>query len=297
MRSNMFLIASCLCLIALMLWQPIVAQEPLVLELPYGMDYYNPAHYRQGQYVDVWTRYQFENGNYSQPSNVGRGLSVPEALQVGAAYSGFREASRPMGSETGTHHYGAMFRYSGLSFARLYQFEGRYAYEWILQGGKHRVILGGAASLIIAPYTWDNTYSVTALPDLHVGLTYRYKGFTLDVSLRNVIGDAIADSSTILMRERKGYLGWSYEAWVADKVAFIPHMLMAYGERTSQFELGLMLNIMRYVEVGYTFRAVKVGHIFQLGLPIYKGLRFDAAYEFSQVVSRHNIQLSLTYQW
>ena len=99
------------------------------------------------------------------------------------------------------------------------------------------------------------------------------------------------------MRERKGYLGWSYEAWVADKVAFIPHMLMAYGERTSQFELGLMLNIMRYVEVGYTFRAVKVGHIFQLGLPIYKGLRFDAAYEFSQVVSRHNIQLSLTYQW
>ena len=202
---------------------------------------------------------------------------------------------------TNNHHYGLAFRYSGLSFARLYDIEARYGYTWTI-AERHQLSLGGLLQV--------NASHVLTRPDLGLGLTYRFADWTLAVSARNLIGSAWTDSTSMILNERRIYAYTDYFGRLnGDRVALVPHLLLWYGTHSVGIDLGLNAHFLltdltksvHSVYLGYTCRAATFYNIVEAGISFPASenqfCKLSFAYFLPNYSGTQTAQVQFTYTW
>lgn len=200
--------------------------------------------------------------------------------------------------------YSASYIYDNYSFYDRHTIYLGYSHELKLPK-THRLSFGVRGVFNFDYVKWDRLpepgnpadRSLYFTPDLDLGIQYRVKGFTLGVSLKNVIGNRKKIYGEILLKnQRQLYGNVSYAFNIKNKVTIAPFALV-YLERNFGFDLGLYLGFFDRAAVSYAFRLKEFRHVYTLNVRIYKGLRIALAADHSSIYKDVNADLMLGYNF
>ena len=116
------------------------------------------------------------------------------------------------------------------------------------------------------------------------------------LSGKNLIGNkATVEGETFLKNQRGIYFNFGYDFVVKENYQISPYTLVSI-EKDLQFELGLMVNFFKYVEVGYQFNLLQLQNTYLVSGYIAKKVRIGASFDHSFIRSDLNLNFLLALQ-
>lgn len=132
-------------------------------------------------------------------------------------------------------------------------------------------------------------------PDVDLGVQFRWKGFKLGASAKNIVGmNQKLEGLSIIRTKRAFVLHTSYDFNIKDKVILSPY-LMVYHEMKAEFDAGLYLNVLKRVSASYFFRINELRSNFMLELRLFRGLSVGACYDMSPLKPDNNLDVFVRY--
>lgn len=272
----------------------IQAQNQILHDQYNDVSFYNPAISNvDGDFhhaVQVWSHVAFAPKDFKLHYET----EPYEDVDVGARYQG----------RMNHHIFSASYHYDGYSFFHQHTLNFSYGYEFVIKD-IHRLAIGGRLQVnfcdimpnkLSVQTEWLKSFQMT--PDIDLGIEYRLRGLHVGVSVMNIAGSSANNNTSLIVYERRGYLNLSYD-FLLDKgkhVMLSPHMLFYYGQHSLSAEMGIDLNLWKYVHVGYTFRIQEMRHIATIGME-YKGFTFDFASNSAPRTYKQRLQMMVGYKF
>lgn len=199
--------------------------------------------------------------------------------------------------------YSAAYLFDSYSFYDRHTVYVGYAYQLKLPK-THRLNFGLRGVFNFDHIRWDELKQVNRTgsslfftPDVDLGIQYRVKGFTLGVSVKNLIGNRKRVDGEILLRNRRTfYSNISYAFTIKKKVVIAPTVLL-YMDQKFGADLGLYLSLFDRVNASYLFRVLEFRHIYTLGVRLYKGLYIGLSADHSMIYKDINVDGMIGYRF
>ncbi len=170
----------------------------------------------------------------------------------------------------------------------------------------NRLDLGARAVLNFNAMNWENLGQIADRPsskltfnaDLDFGIQYRYRGWAIGASAKNLFASSVKEDGLDLIKDQREFYGnLSYNFQLFKGKAELAPFFLFYRERNINLDAGLNLGLFQKVHIAYAFRLLELRNIFSIRGNILGHFQVGAAFDYSILYSDYNMDLLLAYRF